>query len=104
MESLPREFILHHVPLMAVMGLGTGGNSELSSPTSPISSSSRRGSVSTGSPPTSTRQQLSKSLLALLTAKSHTGIWEAGKGSGANFHVVAIEKVRKKTRNRSETI
>ncbi|CAG8498132.1 7467_t:CDS:10 [Ambispora gerdemannii] len=97
MESLPREFILHRVPLMAVMGLGTGKDSEPTSPTSPTSSVSRRNSMSTGSSsPVTSRQQISKSLLALLTAKNHHGggggIWEAGKGSNATFHVVAVEK------------
>ncbi|CAG8562050.1 3931_t:CDS:10 [Ambispora leptoticha] len=93
MESLPREFILHKIPLMAVMGLGTGKDSEPTSPTSPVS---RRNSMSTGSSSSiTTRQQISKSLLALLTAKNQGaggGIWEAGKGSNATFHVVAVEK------------
>ncbi|KAG9304758.1 hypothetical protein G9A89_003932 [Geosiphon pyriformis] len=92
MESLPREFILHNVPLMAVIGLGLGNDSEPTSPTSPTSPASRRSSVSTGSPPISTRQQLSKSLLTLLTAKNQGGIWETGKASGSIFRVVAVEK------------
>src|ERR1043165_2315132 len=102
MDSYPPEFILHHIPLMAVIGLGTARDlveqptsttsSMPSSPISPKSSQSRRSSLAT-STPISTRQQLPRNLLALLTSKSHAGVWGPGKNAGAVFHVVAVDKV-----------
>jgi len=101
MDNYPPEFILHHVPLMAVIGLGTPRDlveqptSTTSSTSSPVSSKSqsRRSSLSATSTPNSTRQQLSKTLLALLTAKSQVSVWEPGKSASAAFHVVAVDKV-----------
>src|SRR4051794_21788604 len=98
MDSYPPEFILHHVPLMAVIGLGTvrdlveqPTSTTGSMQNSPISSKpqSRRSSLSTASTPISTRQQLSRTLLALLTAKSQVGVWGPGRNASAVFHVVA---------------
>jgi hypothetical protein len=102
MDSYPLEFVLQHVPLMAVFGLGTARDlveqptsttsSMPNSPISPKSSQSRRSSLAT-STPISTRQQLSRNLLALLTLKNQVGVWGPGKNAGAVFHVVAVEKV-----------
>src|SRR2546429_6476037 len=102
MDSYPPELILQHVPLMAVIGLGTTkelteqpSSTAGSMPSSPISlksSQSRRSSLAT-STPISTRQQLSRNLLALLTSKSQVGVWGPGKNAGAVFHVVAVDKV-----------
>ncbi|CAG8550412.1 7506_t:CDS:10 [Funneliformis caledonium] len=98
MDNYPPEFILHHVPLMAVIGLGTARDlveqptfTADSATSSPVSSKpqSRRSSLSANSTP---RQQLSKSLLTHLTAKSQVGVWELGKSASATFHVVAVDK------------
>ncbi|GBC06239.1 hypothetical protein RclHR1_06700003 [Rhizophagus clarus] len=97
MDSYPPEFILHHVPLMAVIGLGTARDlAEQPTPTngsvqnSPGSKAqSRRSSLSAASIP---RQPPSKALLSLLTAKNQVGIWGPGRNAIAGFHVVAVEK------------
>lgn len=101
MDSYPPEFIFHHVPLMAVIGLGTARDlveqptSTTGSIQNPPSSKSqsRRSSLSAASIPISTKQQLSRTLLSLLTAKSQVGIWGPGKNASAVFHVVAVDKV-----------
>ncbi|CAI2164898.1 20189_t:CDS:10 [Funneliformis geosporum] len=101
MDNYPPEFILHHVPLMAVIGLGTARDlveqstiTADSATSSPVSSKpqSRRSSLGASSALTAAKQQLSKSLLALLTAKSQVGVWELGKSASATFHVVAVDK------------
>ncbi|PKC06517.1 hypothetical protein RhiirA5_419462 [Rhizophagus irregularis] len=100
MDSYPPEFIFHHVPLMAVIGLGTARDlveqptSTTGSIQNPPSSKSqsRRSSLSAASIPISTKQQLSRTLLSLLTAKSQVGIWGPGKNASAVFHVVAVDK------------
>ncbi|CAG8773545.1 17202_t:CDS:2, partial [Acaulospora morrowiae] len=95
MDSYPPEFILHHVPLMMVIGLGTvkdlneQSSTSPISPTNPHSTHSRQNSI--GTTPLSSKQ-LSKTLLTLLTAKSQNGVWELGKSASTNFHVVAVDK------------
>ncbi|CAG8514102.1 18433_t:CDS:10 [Dentiscutata erythropus] len=94
MDSYPPEFILHHVPLMIVLGLGTAKDlaeqTTVPSPTSSKSAHSRQSSISTNS--ISTRQQISRNLLTQLTAKSQSGVWEFGKSAGTAFRVVAVDK------------
>ncbi|KAF0525068.1 Gryzun, putative trafficking through golgi-domain-containing protein [Gigaspora margarita] len=94
MDSYPPEFILHHVPLMVVFGLGTvkdlAEQTTVPSPSSSKSAHSRQSSISTNS--TFTRQQISKNLLTQLTAKSQAGVWEFGKSAGNAFHVEAVDK------------
>jgi hypothetical protein len=101
MDSYPPEFILHHVPLMAVIGLGTARDLvEQPTPTTGSMQNSpspkpqsRRSSLSAASIPINTRQQLSRTLLSLLTAKSQVGVWGPGRNASAIFHVVAVDKV-----------
>ncbi|RHZ80693.1 hypothetical protein Glove_132g6 [Diversispora epigaea] len=98
MDSYPQEFIYHHVPLMFVMGLSTikdlTEQVTLTSPTSPVSPKSVHSRQSSFSSSTSvlTKQQLSKTLLTLLTAKSQNGIWESGKITNQIFHVMTVDK------------
>ncbi|CAG8557135.1 1723_t:CDS:10 [Racocetra persica] len=96
MDSYPPEFILQHVPLMVVFGLGTAKDlveqTTVSSPASSKSTHSRQSSLSTSSTFALTRQQIAKNLLTQLTARSQAGVWEFGKSTGTMFHVVAVDK------------
>ncbi|CAG8556735.1 2174_t:CDS:10, partial [Cetraspora pellucida] len=96
MDSYPHEFILQHVPLMVVIGLGIAKDlveqTTVSSPASSKSTHSRQSSINNNSAFALTRQQIAKNLLTQLTAKSQAGVWEFGKSTGTMFHVVAVDK------------
>ncbi|CAG8608368.1 423_t:CDS:10, partial [Paraglomus occultum] len=97
MESYPGEFVFHHYPLMAVMGLGAHKDIENSisppsSPNQPKSPASRRSSTSAPTHSISTRLQLSRTLLNILLAKGQDTVWEPPKHGNLMFRVVALEK------------
>ncbi|KAJ3416366.1 hypothetical protein HDV05_001934 [Chytridiales sp. JEL 0842] len=86
METYPLEYVLHHVPLMAVLGLldpvPAGG--------APAAASdlNQQAVVAAAQPASSVK----KTLLACLMAKNNTSIWEStGKGVGL-FHVLSLDK------------
>ncbi|KAI8814094.1 Gryzun, putative trafficking through golgi-domain-containing protein [Cladochytrium replicatum] len=96
LESYPLEYILHHVPLMGVMGLlepGSGGDptnaAVVSTPPGTPSQTTSTAAGTTAKPrPTS---YVKKTLLAALMAKNNRSIWDGGKGSHF-FHVMPLEK------------
>ncbi|KAI8815244.1 Gryzun, putative trafficking through golgi-domain-containing protein [Cladochytrium replicatum] len=96
LESYPLEFILHHVPLMGVMGLlepASGGDPTNAGavgtpPGTPLLTTSTATGTAAKSRPTSS---VKKTLLAALMAKNSQSIWDGGKGSHF-FHLVPLEK------------
>ncbi|KAJ3175049.1 hypothetical protein HDU87_006445 [Geranomyces variabilis] len=85
MESYPLEYVLHHVPLMAVLGLLEPEQNEQQDDAEGIGA-------------------VRKSLLSALMAKNNASIWDAsGKKEAAFFHVTVLDKThvfppRKNTR------
>ncbi|TPX72790.1 hypothetical protein SpCBS45565_g00138 [Spizellomyces sp. 'palustris'] len=78
MESYPLEYVLHHVPLMAVMGLI---EPDIEPPNGPTD--------------TPTSSSLKKVLLSVLMAKNNMSIWDAAakrEGFSAFFHVTVLDK------------
>ncbi|KAJ3278121.1 hypothetical protein HK104_002636 [Borealophlyctis nickersoniae] len=79
METYPHDYVLHHVPLMAVIGLITPD------PPPDAPPSKRKNSTST--------LPIKKQLLSVLIAKNNISVWDAASGKGgAVFRVVVLDK------------
>jgi hypothetical protein len=78
METYPLEYVLHHVPLMAVIGL-----------LDPPPSQQPADTLQQQSQPSPVR----KALLTSLMAKNNASIWDSGGRGVGFFHVIALDKV-----------
>ncbi|KAI9362023.1 Gryzun, putative trafficking through golgi-domain-containing protein [Zopfochytrium polystomum] len=99
MESYPLEYVLHHVPLMAVLGLAPLPSPSTSDPTADLGvQGSSTGALSTAAMKASSRDAVlaagKASLLAALMAKNSVSVWDAASGKGVGFfHVVSLDRV-----------
>lgn len=90
MESYPHEYVLHHAPLMAVLGL-----LEVPAPQADIGASHGQ----TAEPvPTSSRKKydiatVKRSLLTILLARNNASVWDTAAETAPLIRVVALEKV-----------
>lgn len=82
MESYPLEYVLHHVPNMAVWGLSEAKSLALSGGSGKDAQDDASNS-------------LRKALLSVLLAKNNKSVWEAAtQKDTAFFHVTLLEQVR----------
>nr|KAJ3420602.1 hypothetical protein HK105_005482 [Polyrhizophydium stewartii] len=112
MEQFPPEFVLHHVPLFAVLGLGTGeaGAAPGTQPQPPPPASGLPGSAAAAGDSLAARraaldgatQAAKRSLLALLLARNNASVWDT-RAPRTLFRTIAIDKVRRAAAGRSCT-